>query len=883
MAASQRSDVKGKVGDGKKRAETGSSVPPRTGRYHRYKNSTKIFASWLCSVAPSMFAKAVGITAGIIEAATAVVAQEAPHIPPNVLAHLDSSISLRQEMARACHGVDELSDRKHKYFIDTLCKARDILRTIQPSPCTIPRRAAAPASSNGAFAGAKPDTNPFGVLADGDREEQRKEKDDEDRTDEDQEDEGDEGDVCPGVDAGAETLSAKSHDDFGTMVLFEDPQQDVEISTMCFLLDFSELVEEVARAWSDLAGKSIGLLAATAITNACVMKVAQLHRALSLELSHVDVSCLSSIISAANLVDLASGDVHAKATGISALFGPNSIVATMLMGVQSRAPAVRKALGPGKPWLWPNEPFMSPAWDEASNRFGRLEEFPLSSMMWVQALVSLAHMEKNMLTFDPSGWSMPLWKLTQDLDTEKPEPPALTFAIHAMVMSIFYVQGSKKRGFPCRQIKQMVKNAISVLLLQIDRDQESALAKIQDRTKHNLKQARKIVNLRHEAGRMAQVNLYGPTLTMQFSRPELERQFQRTRDDAFFNPWAAGQQLLHVAHCSLELGTNCVDNLAQTRTVLHIYHALRKVGAIETPVELLDIMIKRLLRSKSLWPVGLPQAGGFCTSWLLAFGHSASSAREHNSRFIKPWQERWKASGASAARRAAMMGKRPNRGRRGPALGDTRRMQPILSADLCESHRLVIEHDFGHLGRGGGDDVGCGAGSGFRRRVDAIRASYSRDSSFLGINLTALGAFFVDLIDQLCVALDLTGVATKLGGVASGKGKGWRESIKNKIWHTKVNLLVCAVLGRCDLAPKMETKDIRDVMLAARTVVKAFESLPRCRYRFFFPCEHCGREATKRCARCKKRYYCGDPECQKRHWKEGGHKAACGKEVVIPN
>ena len=42
-----------------------------------------------------------------------------------------------------------------------------------------------------------------------------------------------------------------------------------------------------------------------------------------------------------------------------------------------------------------------------------------------------------------------------------------------------------------------------------------------------------------------------------------------------------------------------------------------------------------------------------------------------------------------------------------------------------------------------------------------------------------------------------------------------------------------------------------------------------------FACAACGAAgASKRCARCKAVVYCG-PACQRRHWTDGGHKAAC--------
>jgi hypothetical protein len=46
-------------------------------------------------------------------------------------------------------------------------------------------------------------------------------------------------------------------------------------------------------------------------------------------------------------------------------------------------------------------------------------------------------------------------------------------------------------------------------------------------------------------------------------------------------------------------------------------------------------------------------------------------------------------------------------------------------------------------------------------------------------------------------------------------------------------------------------------------------------------CAHCkkagGLGTMKFCSRCKRENYCS-VECQKSHWKIGGHKKVCGKE-----
>eukprot|EP00040_Diaphanoeca_grandis_P003159 m.23976 g.23976 ORF g.23976 m.23976 type:complete len:268 (-) comp14434_c0_seq1:269-1072(-) len=49
-------------------------------------------------------------------------------------------------------------------------------------------------------------------------------------------------------------------------------------------------------------------------------------------------------------------------------------------------------------------------------------------------------------------------------------------------------------------------------------------------------------------------------------------------------------------------------------------------------------------------------------------------------------------------------------------------------------------------------------------------------------------------------------------------------------------------------------------------------------------CTNCGVEGNdlKTCGRCKKAWYCS-VECQKAHWKQGGHKVMCGKSTTSTN
>jgi len=107
------------------------------------------------------------------------------------------------------------------------------------------------------------------------------------------------------------------------------------------------------------------------------------------------------------------------------------------------------------------------------------------------------------------------------------------------------------------------------------------------------------------------------------------------------------------------------------------------------------------------------------------------------------------------------------------------------------------------------------------------------------------------------------------------RGQGLKQNFSEAVrWYRKAGEQGCSGAEECAVRAEGELR--KQQRAAAPPSSSAATSLSSSR-----TCANCGVEETtggsvalKPCSRCKAVVYCGK-DCQKQHWKSGGHRAAC--------
>jgi len=249
-----------------------------------YKRATRSFVSWLTREVSETRLKAAlrdKISVAAIADAAAAVASRGVHAPAYVLADLDTCIRVRREVGSLHARRDAGSDPKHMHFVDVLVLARNAL-------CSAGATGASP--SAGAPAGA----SPFASAASAPK------------------------NTSPSIHPAALRTTFAGLTVEEPAVFPEcapqplDPveaQQDLmgeslEFEATCFLLDLQALLRDAEAMWGEYREGDCSLLAATAMTNACVQHAERLSSCL--ELRCPALSTLESIVSATFLWDAVS-------------------------------------------------------------------------------------------------------------------------------------------------------------------------------------------------------------------------------------------------------------------------------------------------------------------------------------------------------------------------------------------------------------------------------------------------------------------------------------------------------------------------------------------------------------------------------------------------
>lgn len=275
----------------------------------------------------------------------------------------------------------------------------------------------------------------------------------------------------------------------------------------------------------------------------------------------------------------------------------------------------------------------------------------------------------------------------------------------------------------------------------------------------------------------------------------------------------AGQQLL-VASLGCALGGGCalIDGVAQARLVLHVYNALLSIGVLAAPIELFETLIEGLSapEANALWACGSgagvwvrdvsdvrraasgrPRAN-FAASFLLALGVSAADLN----------------SDASVADPRIK-----------PAL-----LHAVVPEEVSVGFRGVVAMH--------GLDLAGGRGTAAAGRVPALLAASRgalKTDGLVGVNLVAVGALLIRLIDDVVAAAGWEAAVEKEVAKAAARIEKERESaaamgsaeppaaesIEN-LRRAAANKRFLALLEMCDAAAKPDLE----------TAVPASESSP---------------------------------------------------------
>jgi len=105
-------------------------------------------------------------------------------------------------------------------------------------------------------------------------------------------------------------------------------------------------------------------------------------------------------------------------------------------------------------------------------------------------------------------------------------------------------------------------------------------------------------------------------------KAEVDPNHGHSSENAHLNPWMAGQHLsLCVYGFGIVNGLNIVDCVAQCRSAVHIYNALRCIGALEKPIPTFELLMQHLSEGEGLWVGGRPTSkGSFLKAYMLAYG-----------------------------------------------------------------------------------------------------------------------------------------------------------------------------------------------------------------------------------------------------------------------
>jgi len=156
-------------------------------------------------------------------------------------------------------------------------------------------------------------------------------------------------------------------------------------------------------------------------------------------------------------------------------------------------------------------------------------------------------------------------------------------------------------------------------------------------------------------------------------------------DRAIWNPLCGGTSLSYICYFgNLEAGSTLIDNRAQLRIVLHLYHALLMNGIIKKDqIPLIDVLYDTFKTSRAIWEGSLPKKGDFVQRFWTCYGTNVKDAR-HLAEGAK--------LGVESNKESTHLGELNNFSTQ--CLFRKRKMKAIDSAEISKSFRRLWNQDF---------------------------------------------------------------------------------------------------------------------------------------------------------------------------------------------
>jgi hypothetical protein len=185
---------------------------------------------------------------------------------------------------------------------------------------------------------------------------------------------------------------------------------------------------------------------------------------------------------------------------------------------------------------------------------------------------------------------------------DEPIPLALSFGLHAMLTSIFVVQGQGHLA----QIATSLKGSFHKLFSQLEARSDT------------VKEPKNHPNFYVNVNMFRSVALFAKHIGDVGTRESL----------AIWNPVVGGSYLLYATYmCSIGLGSATVDSLGQLRFTLHLYNALKQQHLIkEEDVPFLRDLDKTFDKCRAVWVGHRPNKGNFAKQFWVAWGKSLAEA-----------------------------------------------------------------------------------------------------------------------------------------------------------------------------------------------------------------------------------------------------------------
>jgi hypothetical protein len=303
-------------------------------------------------------------------------------------------------------------------------------------------------------------------------------------------------------------------------------------------------------------------------------------------------------------------------------------------------------------------------------------------------------------------------------DPRKPVSWTLAFGVHAVLTSIFEVQGEncvRGLGEIARATFQRYMDQIQGCL---DRSDDVA----------NSRHWRQNLGLMSKLRWLVVSGIAGT---------------RESENIALWNPMCAGTFLCYLAYfLNVDCGSSMVDSFCQLRVVLHLFNSLIKRGAL-TPgkLPLLDLLYAKFGDCKTVWGGPLPERGEFVKRWWIVYGMKIMYAIGKSDETKAHWEP------------SRNTNRFPN------TKSDAARPPSIKPEEVASSYRRICLRDFKGVvdKHHSAQEKRNGRGTLLYEhtvRVNETLELIRADQFLQAINLTSLGEILNQFVNSLCIQME---------------------------------------------------------------------------------------------------------------------------------